>query len=159
MVTRRAPTGLYRWRAAKDQPGESADAKAAVFTVNVDGTGLKQLTPWTMRCGDPDWSRDGVTIICTTNPPGDFDNGQGDLCHEGRRQRTASTDPRTGPLGHAAGQARFTPDGRTVLDVRANQDWPSPQRHIYALDVATAQDVPVSTERESYTRPTLQPAS
>jgi Tol biopolymer transport system component len=37
---------FYGWRASKDRPfEESPDAEAAVFTVNVDGSGLKQLTP------------------------------------------------------------------------------------------------------------------
>jgi len=140
---------FYRWRAAKNQPGESPDAEAAVFTVNVDGTGLKQLTPWRMRCGDPDWSRDGSTIICTTNPPGHFDNGQGDIY--AMKADGSKLHPLTkyGATGPRAGQARFTPDGKVILYVRAaTQDWPSPPRHIYALDLATAQDVPVLTERD-----------
>ena len=151
---------FYRWRAAKDQPGESADAEAAVFTVNVDGTGLKQLTPRQMRCGDPDWSPDGSTIICTTYPPGDFEIGHGDIYTmkpDGSQRRALTKNGATGPR---AGHARFTPDGKALLYVRAaTQDWQSPPRHIYALDLVTAQDVPVFTERDIYTRPVLQPTS
>jgi len=151
---------FYRWRAAKDQfPEESPDAEAAVFTVNVDGTGVKQLTPWKMRCGDPDWSPDGSAIICTTYPPGDFDVGRGDIYTmkpDGSKLRQVTKNGATGPR---AGHPRFTPDGKAILYVRAaTQDWQSPPRHIFALDLATAQDAPVLTERDIYTRPALQPA-
>ena len=64
-----------------------------------------------------------------------------------------------GASGPRAGHARFAPDGRTILCVRAaTQDWRSPPRHIHPLDLATGQDVPVFTERDVYTRPDLQPA-
>ena len=151
---------FYRWRAAKDQPAEeSPDAEAAVFTVNVDGTGLKQLTPWKMRCGDPDWSPDGSTIICTTYPPGDFDIGQGDIYTMKPDGSQLSALTHNGATGPRAAHARFTPDGNALLHVHAaTQDWRTTSRHIYVLDPATAQDLPVLTEREIYTRPALQPA-
>jgi hypothetical protein len=67
---------------------------------------------------------------------------------------------KNGDTGPRAGHARFTPDGAVILYVRAaTQDWQSPPRHIYALDPAATQDVPVLTERDIYTRPALQPAS
>jgi TolB protein len=151
---------FYRWRGAKDSPlEESPDAEAAVFTVNVDGSGLKQLTPWKLRCGDPDWSPDGSMIICATNPPGDFDIGQGELYAmtpdgSGRRALT-----KYGPTGPRAGHPRFTADGKAILYVRAvTQDWKAPPRHVYALDLATGQEVPVLTKRDIYTRPVLQPS-
>lgn len=34
----------------------------AVFVVNTDGSGLRQLTPWGMNAGAPDWSPDGSLI-------------------------------------------------------------------------------------------------
>lgn len=150
---------FYGWRAAKDRPfEESPDAEAAVFTVNVDGSGLKQLTPWKLRCGDPDWSPDGSTIICTTHPAGDFDLGQGEIYAmrpDGSELRALT---KNGPNGPRAGHARYTPDGRAILYVRATtQDWTQPPRQIYALDLATGQQVPVLTKRDIYTRPVLQP--
>ncbi len=36
----------------------------AVFVINADGTGVRQLTPWRMQAGDhPDWSPDGRWIL------------------------------------------------------------------------------------------------
>ena len=51
--------------------------EAAIFVVNVDGTGLKRLTPWSLDAGNPDWSPDGREILF--NPywdphPGKFSN-------------------------------------------------------------------------------------
>jgi Tol biopolymer transport system component len=150
---------FYGWRASKDRPfEESPDAEAAVFTVNVDGSGLKQLTPWKLRCGDPDWSPDGSTIICTTHPAGDFDVGQGEIYAmrpDGSQLRALTNN---GPNGPRAGHARFTPDGKAILYVRATtQDWQAPPRQIYALDLTAGQEMPVLTKRDIYTRPVLQP--
>ena len=38
--------------------------KHAIFVINVDGTGLRRVTPWQMQAGDhPDWSPDGKWIL------------------------------------------------------------------------------------------------
>jgi TolB protein len=150
---------FYGWRASKDRPfEESPDAEAAVFTINVDGSGLKQLTPWKLRCGDPDWSPDGSTVICTTHPAGDFDVGQGEIYAmrpDGSELRALT---KNGPNGPRAAHSRFTPDGKAILYVRAaTQDWQASPRQIYALDLASGQQVPVLTKRDIYTRPVLQP--
>jgi Tol biopolymer transport system component len=164
-LPRWAPDGqrlvFHGWRGAKDSPFiESPDAETAVFTVNTDGTGLKQITPWRMRCGDPDWSPDGSTIICTTHPASDFDTGQGEIYSmkpDGSGLRALT---KFGTSGARAGHARFTPDGKAILYVRAStQNWTVPPRHVYVLDPATGQDTPLLTTREIYTRPVLQPSN
>jgi Tol biopolymer transport system component len=151
---------FHLWRGTRDNPFEnSPEAETAVFTVNVDGTELRQLTPWKLRCGDPDWSPDGSMIICTTHPAGDFDIGQGEIYAmrpDGSGLRALT---KNGPTGARAAHPRFTPDGKAILYVRAaTQDWNTPPRHIYALDLATGQQVPVLTKRDIYTRPVLQPS-
>jgi Tol biopolymer transport system component len=150
---------FYGWRGPKGLPFvEHPDSEAAVFTVNVDGTGLKQITPWKMRCGDPDWSPDGSMIICSTYPAGDFRVGQSDIYAmrpDGSGLRALT---KNGPIGPRAAHPRFTPDGKAILFVRAaTQDWQAPPRHIYVLDLATGQQVPFLIKREIYTRPSLQP--
>jgi TolB protein len=43
------------------QKGDVSDL-TALFVVNVDGSGLRRLTPWDMDVGLPSWSPDGSTI-------------------------------------------------------------------------------------------------
>ncbi len=50
---------------------EEIPIEAALFTVRVDGGGLKQLTPWGMGAGDSDWSPDGTKIIFEAFPDAD----------------------------------------------------------------------------------------
>jgi Tol biopolymer transport system component len=129
-----------------------------VFTGNLDGSGLKQLTPWKLRCGDPDWSPDGATIICITHPAGDFDVGQGEIYAMKPDGSELHALTKNGPNGPRAAHSRFTPDGKAILYVHAaTQDWQAPPRQIYALDLASGQQVPVLTKRDIYTRPVLQP--
>src|SRR5918998_44019 len=45
--------------------------RSALFTVNVDGSGLKQITPWGISTGDADWAPDGKKLVV------EFDN----RCH------------------------------------------------------------------------------
>jgi Tol biopolymer transport system component len=37
--------------------------RSALFTVNVDGSGLKQITPWGISIGDADWAPDGKKLV------------------------------------------------------------------------------------------------
>jgi Tol biopolymer transport system component len=53
------------------------DKQAAVFVVNVDGTGLNRLTPWSLDAASPDWSPGGREILFNTYydyHPGKFAN-------------------------------------------------------------------------------------
>jgi Tol biopolymer transport system component len=47
---------------------ESAPVRSALFTVRVDGGGLKQLTPWGNGAGDADWSPSGKKLVFEANP-------------------------------------------------------------------------------------------
>jgi TolB protein len=55
---------LVFWRGLASEEG----GPTAVFIVNVDGSGLHQLTPWKMLAGDPDWSPNGDFIVFSTHP-------------------------------------------------------------------------------------------
>ena len=75
---RRVTTGIRTTKAYDTESQWSPDGKrlafmrvkngkqAAVFVVNVDGTGLKRLTPWSLDAASPDWSPDGREILFNT---------------------------------------------------------------------------------------------
>ena len=86
---RRVTTGIRTPRPSTPNPNGLPNSKrlafmsvkngkqAAIFVVNIDGTGLKRLTPWSLDAGNPDWSPDGREILF--NPywdphPGKFSN-------------------------------------------------------------------------------------
>jgi TolB protein len=143
---------LVFWRERE----RSGGIQTAVFVVNVDGTGLRQLTPWSLLAGDPDWSPDGSLIVFNTRPLVDFpDAGQSELYTirpdgTGLRRLTAY-----GPNGPRATQPRWTPDGTAILYTRTTQTgFP---RHIYAINADGTGDAPVLTAKPIYTHPILQP--
>jgi len=143
---------LVFWR-GRERPG---GVQTAVFVVKVDGTGLRQLTPWGMLAGDPDWSPDGRRVVFNTRPLVDFqESGRSELYTirpngTGLRRLTAY-----GPNGPRATQPRWTPDGKAILYTRTTQQgFP---RHIYAINADGTGDTPVLTAKPIYTHPILQP--
>lgn len=143
---------LVFWR-GRERPG---GVQAAVFVVGVDGTGLRQLTPWGVLAGDPDWSPDGARIVFNTRPLVDFpESGRSELYTirpdgTGLRRLTAY-----GPNGPRATQPRWTPDAKAILYTRTTQQgFP---RHIYAINADGTGDTLVLTAKPIYTHPILQP--
>jgi Tol biopolymer transport system component len=41
---------------------------SALFTIRIDGSGLRQLTPWSNRASDADWAPEGNKIVFEANP-------------------------------------------------------------------------------------------
>jgi Tol biopolymer transport system component len=41
---------------------------AALFTIRIDGSGLRRLTPWSNGAGDADWSPGGKKLVFEANP-------------------------------------------------------------------------------------------
>ena len=91
----------------------------AIYVVNVDGRGLRQVTPWTLRAGaadDIDWSPDGSRILFRTKPFTRTDSG-GNLYTirpngTGLRQLT-HFDPRDSLPGALRGGS-YSPDGSSL---------------------------------------------
>lgn len=50
----------------QDDQGSPRDSNYDIFVVNIDGTGLRQLTTWRGEDGWPAWSPDGKKIVFTT---------------------------------------------------------------------------------------------
>lgn len=97
--------------------------QAAVFVVNVDGTGLRRLTPWRLDAASPDWSPNGRTILFNTYydyHPGKFSNVYAmrpDGSHRTRLTHTRpgvqSFRPSWSPAGTRIVFTRFRPIGKT----------------------------------------------
>ena len=61
-----SPNGRQLAFAAVNDLGANAQPRGGrgLFVVDVDGTGLRRVTPWALRAGDrPDWSPDGSRIV------------------------------------------------------------------------------------------------
>ena len=98
------------------------DKQAAVFVVNVDGTGSGACTPWSLDAASPDWSPDGREILFNTyydNHPGKFANICSIRPHGGHRTLLTHTHtgvqsfrPAWSPDGTRIAFTRFTPTGK-----------------------------------------------
>jgi Tol biopolymer transport system component len=59
-----SPDGKQLAFAVGNTPTGKPANSLAVFVVNADGSGLRQLTPWSLNAGDrPDWAPDGKLIL------------------------------------------------------------------------------------------------
>jgi TolB protein len=63
-----APSGK---RLAFARIDNQRDRKQAIFTIRLDGTGLKRLTPWRIDADQPDWSPNGRWIAFRTQQQSD----------------------------------------------------------------------------------------
>ncbi len=146
---------FYRVRSKSGQDQVQGIGQTAVFVVNIDGSGLRQLTPWNMLAGDSDWSPKGDLIAFSTRPLLNFTSGRSELYTirpDGSGMRALTSHGADGPR---ATQPQWTPDGEAILYTRANQSLTT--RHVWAIDRTGGKDAPVLTEESAYTQPVLQP--
>jgi Tol biopolymer transport system component len=93
------------------------DRRAAIFTVNVDGTGLKRLTPYKLDAASPDWSPDGSTIAFNSywdSPGGKPSNIL--TIPAGGGHRTALTHDHGGHI--ISFRPSWSPDGTRIVFTR-----------------------------------------
>lgn len=98
--------------------GQPADSRA-IYVVNADGTGLRQLTPWELRAGDrADWSPDGTQILFTTYPAGP-DNAPGGGIYTVHPDGSAIGALTPAPSDTFYGTAAYAPDGKSIVFAQA----------------------------------------
>jgi Tol biopolymer transport system component len=89
-----------------------SDSMAAVFVVGVDGSGLKQLTPYSMNAEYPRWSPDGTRLVFSSNPDNNFD--QQDIWFVGA-DGNGLTQLTHGAPGNPSFEPDWSPDGRKIV--------------------------------------------
>jgi TolB protein len=93
--------------------GRGVRDQQAIFVMNADGSGARQLTPWPLRAGQPDWSPDAKRIVFYSNRDGPA-NVSANLYTissggTGLRQLTHARGGRVQYLS-----ATFSPDGKWI---------------------------------------------
>lgn len=87
----------------------------AVFIVNRDGSGLFQLTPWTLNAGArPDWSPDGRWILVTAHPKDGSANAY--KIHPDGKGLVNLTRQRAKGYQHLS--SSWSPDGKNIVSAR-----------------------------------------
>ena len=92
--------------------GGGRSAKAALFTVRLDGTGLHRLTSFAIKAGDADWSPDGTRIVFEAYPNPDAYGDVYVVSAKGGRPVNLTKNP-PGQAGSA--DPVWSPDGRRIL--------------------------------------------
>jgi TolB protein len=90
------------------QRRRQTDDSHAIFTVRLDGTHLRRLTPWKLDCAFPDWSPSGRWIALHTDENSDVRGAIGLVRPSGKHLHLITRRrPRWGLLS-------FSPDGRQI---------------------------------------------
>ena len=96
-------------------PGGNLSGHSNVYTINPDGTGLRQLTHVgaAQAAGAPDWSPGGAKIVYESNQTGDYRIWV--MNADGSGQRRLADDP-----GFADLEPAWSPDGTHILFSRCD---------------------------------------
>lgn len=85
----------------------------AIFVVNVNGTGLRRLTPWKLDAGDgADWSPDGSRILFRSP---DSDKFVGSKIYEINADGTGLRQISRFPNSTALYSSSYSPDGESIV--------------------------------------------
>ncbi len=122
--------------------GESGDLgiRSQVFTINPNGSGLKQLTHVAAgkSAGSPDWSPDGERIVYESNQSGDFHIWVMNANGSGKTQLTHQS-------GFEDFQPSWSPDGKKILFSHCGEPF-GPGFIVYCdIDVMNANGTHVKT--------------
>jgi Tol biopolymer transport system component len=94
--------------------------RSAVFTIGIDGKGLRQVTPWKLDANDPDWSPDGSLIVFNSPAESGGDQNIYTIGTDGTGLTKLTSGLSTYPDG---GQATFhpswSPGGTRILFTHA----------------------------------------
>jgi Tol biopolymer transport system component len=89
---------------------------AALFTIRIDGSGLRRLTPWSNGAGDADWSPGGKKLVFEANP----NNCYGDVYtvdSDGQHLKNITDNRCEGGIADPV----WSPDGKKILFGQARE--------------------------------------
>ena len=99
-----------------------------MFTVRPDGSDLRQVTPWGLHAGDPDWSPDGRRLVFSGQPSHIGNIGDVHVADaDGGHLRDVTRDHGLTGLGQRVEAVRYSesfnpawsPDGTSIVFVHA----------------------------------------
>ena len=90
-------------------------ASVNIYVVNIDGSGLTQLTRDSGANGSPAWSPDGKQIAFVSNRDADGQSRIWIMNEDGSNQRILPNSQNTRGTGFLGGQPAWSPDGTKIL--------------------------------------------
>ena len=108
--------------------GTLVGEQAALFTVRLDGTDRRQLTPWGAHCGDPDWSPNGARLVFACQPVHAGNIGDVNMVDaDGKHLVDVTHDHGLSGFGNVTAiryaesfNATWSPDGTKIIFVHAS---------------------------------------
>ena len=92
---------------------EPSERNRALFLANVDGTGARRVTPWSLHAGDnPDWSPDGKWILFRSNDEEESKPSQIYVIHPNGTGLKQLTHFKPGSI---VTSSSFSPDGKSIV--------------------------------------------
>jgi TolB protein len=92
---------------------EPSERNRALFVANVDGTGARRITPWSLHAGDnPDWSPDGKWVLFRSYEEVDNKQSQIYLIHPDGTGLKQLTHFKSGSI---VTSSSFSPDSKSIV--------------------------------------------
>ena len=135
----------------RELPQSDGQLTTAVYVINADGTGERQLTDPDMVAGAPDWSPDGEWIVFSTYPLNVFQT-EGDSRLVRIHPDGTGLEELTATGGVRETQPRYRPDGEWIVFTVVRPD----QRSLWAIPATGGDPVVIADRDVIYTHGTWQ---
>jgi Tol biopolymer transport system component len=90
---------------------------AALFTIRIDGSGLRRLTPWSNGAGDADWSPSGKKLVFEANPNNRCHGDVYTVDSDGQHLKNITDNRCDGGIADPV----WSPDGKKILFGQARE--------------------------------------